>query len=94
MSNDEDDEWINCDRHGRGRCAIVCTHHVQQRVQRVGFVENSDDPNDLQAWCFACEQFFASEGELTEAFRAFNDAFVVCVPCYYELRQSHWLASA
>jgi hypothetical protein len=43
-----------------------------------GFVENSSDPDDLQAWCAACEELFIREGEMTEAFRAFNDMKVVC----------------
>lgn len=90
----DDADWINCGRHGRGRCAIVCRHHVQERGQPAGFVENSSDPDDLQAWCHACERFFTSEGELTEAFGAFCDFAVVCVACYYELRQRHWLALA
>ena len=48
----------------------------------VGFVENSSDPNDLQAWCDACERMFLVEQELSEAFLQFNDMSVVCDFCY------------
>jgi len=94
MADDDDEGWIDCDCHGRCRSAIVCTHHVDQREQPAGFVENRSDPDDLQAWCFACERMFVAEGELTESFRRFNDFAVVCVSCYHELRQRHWIASA
>jgi hypothetical protein len=55
----------------------------------VGFVENSDDPNDLQAWCNACEAKFQAEGEMTEAFRKFNGMTLVCVTCYAEKKLVH-----
>jgi hypothetical protein len=55
----------------------------------VGFVENSSDPDDLQAWCESCEEFFLREGEMTKAFRAFNDMHVVCDLCYASLKERH-----
>lgn len=55
----------------------------------VGFVENSDDPDDLQAWCDACERMFLAEGEMTPAFRAFNRMAVVCDRCYAGLKNRH-----
>ena len=55
----------------------------------VGVVENNDDPNDLQAWCFACEEKYQEEGDLTEAFREFNDMALVCVVCYAEIKERH-----
>ena len=55
----------------------------------MGFVENSDDPNDLQAWCEQCEAMFLSEGDKTPAFREFNGMAVVCVQCYHELKALH-----
>lgn len=55
----------------------------------VGFIENSSDPDDLQAWCDQCEAFFVREGGLTEAFRKFNDLAVVCDFCYASYRDRH-----
>lgn len=69
--------------------AVVCRHHVVAEDRVLGFVENSSDPNDLQAWCDECEALFQREGELTEDFRRFNDFAVVCVVCYAELKTKH-----
>lgn len=55
----------------------------------VGFVENSSDPNELQAWCEKCEKMFLAEGDKTEAFEAFNDRAIVCCVCYMALKTKH-----
>ena len=57
--------------------------------QRLGFIENSSDPNDLQGWCRDCEETFLREGTMTEAFLAFNQSKIVCVNCYAELKAWH-----
>jgi hypothetical protein len=44
---------IEC-QHGVLTAAVVCRHHVTALDRVVGFVENSSDPQDLQAWCEAC----------------------------------------
>jgi hypothetical protein len=75
--------------HGSSNTAVVCRHHVDATDGVVGFVENSDDPSDLQAWCDECEVLFVREGALTEEFRRFNDFAVVCIDCYEELRAKH-----
>jgi hypothetical protein len=62
---------------------------IQIKDRAVGFVENSSDPGDLQAWCQACENLFETEDGLTEAFRAFNDFAVVCDLCYQEMKLRH-----
>lgn len=80
---------INCGRHGARVAAVVCRHHVDVNDCPVGFVENSDDPDDRQAWCDDCESFFVREGDLTEDFRKFNDFAVVCIDCYMHLRAKH-----
>jgi hypothetical protein len=55
----------------------------------VGFVENSSDPDDLQASCQRCEILFAEEQALTERFEEFCAPAVVCVSCYAELKDKH-----
>ena len=88
------DGRIDCKRHGRSASAIVCRHHLDARGRTVGFIENRSDPDDLQAWCLACEERYLAEGDLTEAFRAFNDFAVVCVACYREFERRHAAPSA
>jgi hypothetical protein len=80
------DYTVNCDEHGRQIGAIVCRHVINAQNQVVGFVESSDDPEDLQAWCDACEAMYLREGEFTEAFEQFCDAGVVCTDCYKILK--------
>jgi hypothetical protein len=41
---------IACEHHGKSRIASVCGHLVQNRGAPLGFIENSDDPDDEQAW--------------------------------------------
>jgi len=80
---------IDCGLHGKRLAAVVCGHMVDSKVSSVGFVENNDDPSDLQAWCEDCEEVFLREGDKTEAFRDFNRMAMVCVCCYQELKDRH-----
>lgn len=80
---------IDCDRHGKSIVAVVCTHLLHEKVRPVGFVENSSDPNDLQAWCDECEVLFEKEGDLTDAFCEFNDMRLVCSGCYAVIKELH-----
>ena len=81
--------YVDCDKHGRGVAAVVCRHLCRSRAAPLGFIENSDEPGDYQAWCNACEAMFEKEGEMTEAFVRFNDFALVCESCYDEIRQHH-----
>lgn len=83
--------FVDCGPHGRRVSAVVCRHLLETEAVPAGFVENSDDPHDLQAWCHACEELFQAEGEMTEAFREFNDMAIVCVACYAEAKSRHTL---
>ena len=80
--------YIDCGPHGRRVAAVVCCH-MTKTSHAVGFVENSSDPNDLQAWCEKCEEKFVAEGDKTEAFEAFNDRAIVCCDCYSALKLQH-----
>ncbi len=80
---------IDCDVHGTSASCVVCRHLATECERVVGFVENSDDPNDLQAWCDECEQLFAEEQDLTERFREFCDIMLVCTGCYAEIKERH-----
>ena len=78
---------IDC-AHGKGVASIVCCHLLNS-VDPVGFIENNSDPDDLQAWCYACEFLFQQEGEITDEFKTFNNAKVVCEKCYEEFKNAH-----
>jgi len=80
---------IECCRHGRGIAAVVCGHLAGTGSSRQGFVENSSDPGDLQGWCGACEDFFDKEGDMTAAFRAFNNMAIVCTACYQQIKAAN-----
>jgi hypothetical protein len=84
-----DPRTISCGTHGTRVPAIVCCHMIQAKDRAVGFVENSSDPEDLQAWCDECERVFIEEGDKTERFRRFNDFVVVCDFCYASLKERH-----
>jgi hypothetical protein len=80
---------VNCGPHGERVATVVCKHMLQSESSPVGFIENSSDPNDLQAWCYLCEEKFQQEDGLTEGFKAFNDMSVVCIVCYNEAKSRH-----
>ena len=75
------------------RCILTVDHtvcrHIIESSDVVGFVENSSNPNDLQAWCERCEEMFLAEGDKTEAFEAFNDRALVCSGCYGAPKAQH-----
>lgn len=80
---------VTCSTHGERPSAVVCRHHLQGNERQVGFVENSSEPDDLQAWCEDCEAMFRREGGMTEQFVQFNDFAVVCIDCYASLKARH-----
>jgi hypothetical protein len=82
---------VDCGIHGKRIAAVVCCHMLSAGEQRVGFVENSSDPNDLQAWCDKCEAMFLAEGDKTEAFEQFNNRAIVCTVCYAKIKAQHAL---
>ena len=84
---------VSCGPHGERVAAVVCRHLVGRESPTAGFVENSSDPNGLQAWCYACEDKFQAEGGMTEVFREFTGMSVVCIDCYAEAKARHSLPS-
>ena len=80
---------IGCGEHGERVSAVVCKHMLRGQPAPAGVVENSNDPHDLQAWCYLCEDKFQQEGDMTEAFREFNGMAIVCVVCYDEIKAHH-----
>jgi hypothetical protein len=84
-----DTSEIECRHHGRSRIASVCGHLVQNGGVALGFIENSDDPENKQGWCYACELVYLQEEDKTERFRAFNHHAVVCCLCYDQIKAHH-----
>lgn len=77
---------LSCPKHGSRPGAVVCCHIMAAKDRMVGFIENSTEPKDLQAWCHACEVTFQQEGGLTPAFELFNNRAIVCDLCYCGLK--------
>lgn len=84
----DNSSYVDCDQHDKQVAAVVCCHMVDA-TDPVGFIENSSDPGDLQAWCNKCEHFFLAEGDMTNAFVSFNDFAVVCGVCYQNYKELH-----
>jgi len=82
MSTEIEPMYVDCGEHGKRVAAVVCCHLLKPEGVPVGFIENSSEPNDLQAWCSKCEALFDEEDGMTKKFRAFNKMSVVCVNCY------------
>lgn len=81
---------INCDIHGRSRVsATVCGHLVNNNGQRLGFIENSSESYDRQAWCYACEFVFRTQQDRTDLFTRFCNYAIVCSDCYENIRLAH-----
>lgn len=80
---------VTCGLHGERVATVVCKHMLQSRPAPAGFVENCDDPHDLQAWCYHCEEKFQQECGITDAFKEFNGMAIVCVVCYGEAKLRH-----
>lgn len=78
---------VKCGTHGQRVGAVVCRHLVEGGSGRPGFVENSSDPDDLQAWCDACERLFLEEGGMTPKFRDFTGMCIVCDFCYAGIKE-------
>ena len=76
MTGRDEPLYVDCGRHGKRVAAVVCRHMIESS-DAVGFVENSSDPNDLQASC-EMRGVFLAEGDKTEVFEAFNDRAIVC----------------
>jgi hypothetical protein len=79
---------ISCP-HGNRPGAVVCVHLLTVKDHVAGFIENSSDPANLQAWCDACERFFLREGDRTSDFIKFADIAIVCDLCYLEAKARH-----
>ncbi len=84
---------ITCGLHGERISAVICQHMITVERVPTGFIENSKDPNNLQAWCHRCEEKFQQERGLTDAFAEFNDMVIVCDACYAELKIRHFVAA-
>ena len=81
---------IDCACHGRSKTvASVCGHLVKNRGVALGFIENSNDPENKQGWCYACELVYLQEEDKTKRFRAFSHHTMVCSECYDEIKAHH-----
>lgn len=91
--NKSDPLMLDCGTHGERASALVCKHMLRNEPAPAGFIENSSDPNDLQAWCYRCEEKFEEEGGMTDAFNEFNNMALVCIDCYEDAKVRHSMPS-
>jgi hypothetical protein len=54
---------------------------------RVGFHTPGDADDDDQAWCNACEQVRAREGEWNERSEAYAAIRLICNDCFQQARE-------
>jgi len=87
--SEDDFLYVDCDKHGRGIAAIVCRHQCNEKEAPIGFIENCTEPGDKQAWCHKCEEYFIEQGDMTDAFKEFNDMAIVCEACYDIIKSKH-----
>jgi len=74
--------------HGNRPAAVVCRHLLTAKDRIVGFVENSSNPADLQAWCDTCESAFLRD-DRTPEFAKIVEFAIVCDLCYLEIKARH-----
>ena len=79
---------VECGVHGAEGAAWVCRH--LDLDEPVGFVEGYDpdepDAELFQAWCAACDEVLAREGEWNDRSEAFAGIRLVCRACYREMK--------
>ena len=85
----DDTLQVDCGEHGKRNAAIVCRHLLNEKHKALGFVENSAEPGDYQGWCYDCESLFLEEDDMTEKFKEFTNAAVVCEECYTKIKSIH-----
>ena len=85
----EEDLSIDCDRHGKKYASIVCRHLLNEKNNSLGFIENSSEPRDYQAWCNDCESIYLEEQDRTAKFEEYSDPAIVCEECYMEIKAIH-----
>jgi Family of unknown function (DUF6882) len=77
---------VKCDAHGVGYQTFVCEHLVAVPTQ----TWFSDEPNESKqwpdAWCAACNVFFAEQGEWNASNESHLKIKLVCHQCYEMLR--------
>jgi hypothetical protein len=83
------DREVECLIHGRSTEAFVCRHIVAslRNGVRTGFHTPGDSESENQAWCHACEQVRACEGEWNDRSEAYAGIRLICDRCYDRARQ-------
>lgn len=82
---------LTCPTHGTSTPAFVCRHLLDMSGLPRGFFEPTalEDPSEPQAWCAACDQVLAREGEWNDVSEAFAGVSLVCSGCFERMRIYH-----
>ena len=83
-------EPLICGQHGEQYRAYICRHLFDDgRRHAIGLFEaderDADSPTDRTAWCKACDEILAEEGEWNDRSEAFADPAVICAKCFEEI---------
>jgi hypothetical protein len=77
-----DDTQISCEEHGSATCTYVCSHLIQNPVQRWHADYPTADNRWPDAWCDRCNVAFLREGEWNESNETATDIKLLCHQCY------------
>jgi hypothetical protein len=82
-------DLVSCCTHGPRPAAFVCRHVLAslRARSRVGFHTPGDADGDDQAWCDACEQVRAREGEWNDRSEAYAAIRLICIDCFHQARE-------
>lgn len=82
------DSRMDCPRHGLRWPTFICRH--LQHGEGLGFKQPDDPPDPdwpfQNAWCDACEEFWAEEGEWNDRSEGFAGIMAICEECFEEIK--------
>jgi len=89
----EEPKLLVCDEHGEQYRAYICRHLFNDgRRHAIGLFEaderDDESPEDRTAWCKACDDVLAREGEWNDCATAFADPAVVCAQCFEQILEA------
>lgn len=96
QASEENEKYIDCDKHERRRRAFVCQH--LKKNSKNGFEEAFEtyedmefeyEDDDFQAWCNECEKVRAEHDGWNDESMEFSDIKLVCEKCYFEIKESN-----
>src|SRR5829696_1891816 len=82
---DTADRTMTCERHGVSAPAFVCKHlaaSLQGGATGLGFIVPDEQGGDPNAWCAACDDVLAEQGEWNDVSEAAASVTAICRNCF------------